>query len=134
MIENTDIENWRKDTKFSAKLNDTELKFTTTWGIFSSTEIDKGTKLLIDELDFIQDDFDCLDIGCGYDPLGLYLAKKCHNGIVHMVDRDYIAVEYSKINAERNQVKNTNIYLSNGFSKIPKEQTFDLIVCNIKNY
>jgi len=131
MTNQTDLENWRKDIKFNAKLNDIEFKFNTTWGIFSPTEIDTGTNLLIKELDFLKEDFQCLDIGCGYGPLGLYLAKKCPGGIIHMVDRDYIAVEYSKINAKKNLVNNTSIYLSNGFSEVPKDEKFDLIVCNI---
>jgi 16S rRNA G1207 methylase RsmC len=37
----------------------------------------------------------CLDLGCGYGPIGLAVAKSCLKGEVHMVDKDFVAVGLS---------------------------------------
>jgi len=131
MTNTEEITQWRRDIKFKFQQDDVELDLVTTWGIFSPKEIDSGSKLLLDNLENIEENFDCLDLGCGYGILGLYVAKKCPNGQVDLVDRDYIAVEYSKKNAERNKLNNTNVYLSNGLSEVPTDKLFDLIVCNV---
>ena len=48
-----------------------------------------------------------------------------------MLDKDYVAVEYAQANAERNGLTNTVSYLSNGFSEVPAEARFDVIVSNL---
>jgi len=72
-----------------------------------------------------------LDLGSGYGPLGITLAKLAPAGQVHLVDKDFIAVEFSAKNAEVNRLTNVKSYLSNGFSAVPKAQKFDLIVSNV---
>ena len=47
-----------------------------------------------------------------------------------MIDKDFVAVEYAKKNAEVNGIKNCKVYLSNGFSKAP-DMKFDLIVSDL---
>lgn len=37
-----------------------------------------------------------LDIGCGYGPIGLAIAASAPQGEVHMVDKDFVAVQYAK--------------------------------------
>jgi len=105
------------------------LFFHTTWGLFSPKQIDEGSKLLIELVDVL-DNADILDLGCGYGPIGIALAKET-TGEVHMLDKDFIAIEYTKKNAVTNNLDNINAYLSNGFSHVPNGQVFDIIVSNI---
>jgi len=104
--------------------------FETTWGLFSPKEIDPGSKLLVDEIE-VAEDSSILDFGCGYGPIGIPLAASCPKGIVHMVDKDFIAIEYAQKNMVRNSIKNAEIYLSNGLSHVPKEMQFSMVVSNI---
>ncbi len=124
------LDDLKKDLEIRAILGGHALTFATTWGLFSPTEIDEGTKFLIDNVSVKPTDR-ILDIGCGYGPIGIALAKVADKGEVHMVDRDYIAIEYTKKNATANDTKNTKTYLSNGFSEVPKDAQFDLIISNL---
>lgn len=111
-------------------LRGVEYAFETTWGLFSPKEIDPGTKLLVNTIE-LAEDATVLDIGCGYGPIGIPLAHDCPKGTVHMVDKDFVAIDYAKKNAALNKVKNVEIYLSNGLSHVSKELQFDCIVSNI---
>jgi 16S rRNA G1207 methylase RsmC len=119
----------KKDISFETNLGGRTLAFRTTWGLFSPEEIDEGTRLLIEHLD-ISDGMSALDLGCGYGPIGVAIAAQSPSGNVHMVDKDFIAVEYAAKNAAENGLRNCTAYLSNGFSLVPKMR-FDLIVSNI---
>jgi 16S rRNA G1207 methylase RsmC len=119
----------RRDIEFSDTLCGQPLKFRTTWGIFSPKAIDEGTRLLLSHLEVKPTD-DCMDLGCGYGPIGITVAKLAPQGQTLMVDKDYVAVEYAKKNIEINGLKNADVRLSNAFSEVG-EQQFDLIVSNI---
>ncbi len=105
------------------------LQFHTTWGLFSPKGIDEGSRLLLDHIEVKKDD-NTLDLGCGYGPLGLTLAKLAPEGTSTLVDKDFVAVEYSKKNAQLNKINNANIFLSNGFDQV-ESSDFDLIVSNL---
>ncbi len=119
----------RQDLKIYSKANNHSLTFYTTWGLFSPRVIDAGSQMLLDYLDIDTDD-DCLDLGCGYGVLGLCMAKSAPAGHTLLVDKDFVAVEYSEKNRLLNKIDNASCLLSNGFDQIPKQQ-FDLIVSNI---
>ncbi|MEW8048602.1 MAG: methyltransferase, partial [Candidatus Thiodiazotropha sp.] len=101
-----------------------------TWGIFSPREIDEGTRLLVDRLRIAPTD-DCLDLGCGYGPIGLYMARRAPQGQTLMVDKDFMAVNYSNDNAERNRLTNAKAILSNAFDHIDTSLRFNVIASNI---
>jgi 16S rRNA G1207 methylase RsmC len=105
------------------------LSFYTTWGLFSPRAIDEGSQMLLDYLDIDSAD-DCLDLGCGYGVLGLCMARSAPTGHTLLVDKDFVAVEYSEKNRLLNKIENASCLLSNGFNQIPRQQ-FDLIVSNI---
>ena len=119
----------RQDLTIKSNPNHHSLTFYTTWGLFSPRAIDNGSQMLLDFLDIKHDD-DCLDLGCGYGVLGLCMAKSAPDGHTLLVDKDFIAVEYSEKNRLLNKINNASCQLSNGFDHIPKQQ-FDLIVSNI---
>ncbi len=120
----------RKDIEFTAELGGELLRFRTTWGLFSPREIDEGTLLLADYLDIASAD-DCLDLGCGYGPIGTVMAKKAPKGRTLLVDKDFVAVEYANRNIALNGIANAEALLSNGFDQLPADARFDVIASNI---
>lgn len=124
------IEELKQDLHIDANLLGKELKFATTWGIFSPREIDSGTDLLLKYLEIREDEI-ALDVGCGYGPIGLAIAANAPKGQVHMVDKDFVAVDYANKNAKLNGLSNAQAYLSNGLSNVPKDIQFTTVVSNI---
>ena len=120
----------RRGIRFKDRLAGREFHFETTWGLFSPRGIDEGTRLLLDRLE-VPADSDCLDLGCGYGPIGLALAAQAPQGHTLMVDKDFVAVEYARRNARLNHLDNAEALLSNGFEQIPPGRRFDLIASNI---
>ncbi|HSH30548.1 MAG TPA: methyltransferase [Thiohalobacter sp.] len=120
----------RQDIVFTESLRDQQLSFHTTWGLFSPREIDAGTRLLLRHIEVKAGD-DCFDLGCGYGPIGLTLARLAPAGQTLMVDKDFMAVEYAKRNAEVNGIRNARALLSNAFQHVDPELRFDLIASNV---
>jgi 16S rRNA G1207 methylase RsmC len=85
--------------------------------------------LLLDMLEINEDD-DTIDLGCGYGPLGLTMAKLAPKGKHQLVHKDFVAIEYRQKNARLNKIENTEIFLSNGFNQVG-DRRFDLIVSNL---
>ncbi len=113
------------------KYQDKELKFKVSQALFSSHIIDSGTQRLLRTFMNNQRRFNkILDLGCGYGPIGITLKILNPNSEVHMVDRDALALEYSRLNAELNSADNLKIYGSLGYDNVD-EKDFDLIISNI---
>lgn len=125
-----DTTHTREDIVFWDELRGEKFCFHSTWGLFSPTEIDEGTRLLINTMEINSSDM-VLDLGCGYGPIGIVAAKLAPQGHVHMVDKDFIAIQYAQENAELNHLKNCESYLSNGFSHIQEGRTFHKILSNL---
>ncbi len=130
MFDRKDIIDLKKNIKIEANLLGNSLTFYSRWGVFSPRAIDEGTLLLMKYIDIDENDI-CLDLGCGYGPIGLAVAKHCVTGEVHMVDKDFIAVKLSKLNSEVNHLNNTKVYLSDAFTHIPVDIKFNQIISNI---
>jgi 16S rRNA G1207 methylase RsmC len=128
-VHKSELDKLRQDIVFTETLCGQTLSFLTTWGLFSPREIDEGTRLLLDRIQVNESD-DCLDLGCGYGPIGLTLARLAHKGQTTLVDKDFVAIEYAKKNAQRNQINNVDILLSNGLDQI-RDRRFDLVTSNI---
>lgn len=124
-----DIARLRRDIVFSETLLGHPLTFHTTWGLFSPKAIDEGTRLLLDHLE-LRPDERALDLGCGYGPIGLAIARATPTGHCTLIDKDFVAVEYARANAERNAIKNVEVLLSNGLNQVPP-QDFSLAVTNL---
>lgn len=124
-----DVEHLRRDLVFTEQLRGHDLTFHTRWGLFSPREIDAGTHLLLDHIE-VESSADCLDLGCGYGPIGLTLARLAPRGQTLLVDRDFLAVEYARKNAEVNGIRNAEATLSNGFEQLGDRQ-FDVVASNL---
>ncbi len=130
MLDQKQLDEYRKDIKFTETLCDHTLNYQSTWGIFSPREIDAGTKLLMKYIDINEND-DCFDLGCGYGPVGLTMAKLAPKGQTILVDKDFMAIDYSNKNANTNNITNAKAKLSNGFQHIDKNIRFNVIASNV---
>lgn len=126
----TDLDSLRADIEFDATLRGHDLHFRSTWGIFSPREVDAGTQLLIDRIDVNPTD-DCLDLGCGYGPIGVTLARLAPEGQTLLVDKDFVALDYARANIEANATTNAEVLSSNGLDAVPPEREFDLVGSNV---
>jgi 16S rRNA G1207 methylase RsmC len=124
-----DLERLRQDIVFSDTLLGNRFTFHSTWGLFSPKAIDEGSRLLLDHIE-VRDDDRAIDLGCGYGPLGLAIARAAPRGSCLMVDKDFVAVEYANANARRNHVDNAKAMLSDGLRHVP-DQRFTLAVTNL---
>lgn len=124
-----EAEKIRQPLSINTELSGEKLVFETSFGVFSPKEIDEGTRLLLNYLQVNAGD-DCVDLGCGYGPIGIWMAKKSQTGKVFLFDKDFVAIEHAKTNINKNQVENASAMLSNGLSAL-KDEKFDLIVSNI---
>ena len=120
----------REDIVFEATLCGQRLAFHSTWGLFSPREVDEGSRLLLDHVDVDASD-DCLDLGCGYGPIGLTLAKLAPQGRTLLVDKDFVAIDFANKNARINGIGNAEAMLSNGFDQIDGTRRFDVIASNV---
>lgn len=104
-------------------------RFKTDNGVFSKKEVDFGSRLLIEAFELPNVEGSVLDVGCGYGPIGLSIAKNYPERIVHMIDVNERAIELSKANAEQNAVHNVEIYESDTLINV-KEFNFAAILTN----
>ena len=106
-----------------------EFTFTSDAGVFSRDRVDFGSKLLIETFHNQGVEGDFLDLGCGYGPIGIVLAKTNPNRHTVMVDVNERAVTLSKKNAAQNNVTNVEVLQSDGFSNLTNRK-FAAIVTN----
>jgi 16S rRNA (guanine1207-N2)-methyltransferase len=124
------IEQLKEDIVFKDNIRGFELTIHSTWGLFSPREVDPGSRLLLNSLE-IGDSDAFLDMGCGYGIMGLVMAKLAPHGKVYMIDKDFVAVEYARKNADINHLTNCEVLQSNAFSHISDDLMFDVIVSNL---
>ncbi len=130
MLTKEQLDKFREDIVFETQLVGRPFVFRSTWGLFSPREIDEGTRLLLQYVEVGPDD-NCLDLGCGYGPIGLALAALAPGGRTLMVDKDFVAVEFSNRNVAFNRLPNARAQLSDGFRHIDPTLRFNLIAGNI---
>lgn len=97
--------------------------------LFSTFAIDHGTDMMIRHI-VLNKPKTILDIGCGYGPIGIILAKTNPAAQVTMVDADLLAVRYTNINIKKNNVSNAITIGSVGMEAV-MDKNFDLIVSNV---
>ena len=116
------------------------LRFELSHALFSSFDIDAGTKLLLKTIaqqGLIKGNETILDAGCGVGTIAVCIKKKFPNTVLTAIDRDALAVEYTKENARLNKIDNglnASAGLLPGGLKAPLSGTlkkYDLIISNI---
>ncbi|WP_203334921.1 class I SAM-dependent methyltransferase [Planococcus beigongshangi] len=118
-----------KPQEWAYTLRGEKIQFQTDAGVFSKNEVDFGSRLLIDAFEESAVEGPILDVGCGYGPIGIAIAKSFPRKTVHMVDVNTRAIELAKKNAARNNAENVEVYESDGLSSV-KEEGFSAILTN----
>ena len=114
--------------EFKIKINNYDFTFKTDNGVFSKGELDFGTNLLIKNVLERKISGEVLDLGCGYGPIGIILAKIL-NCQMTLVDVNKRAVHLTKMNIKDNGVNDTEILVSEGYNEL-KDRKYDYIVSN----
>lgn len=90
-----------KRREITARIWEEEFTLTTANGVFSGSRLDPATKIMLDEVPPPADGARLLDLGCGYGPIAVALAKACPSSIVDAVDVNERALELAQLNAAR---------------------------------
>lgn len=117
--------------KFDWNLGKDRFYFYTSNSVFSKKGVDFGSMVLIETVIKENANFsgNILDLGCGYGPIGVMLAKLVEKSNVTMSDVNERALELAKMNAEENKVSSrVKTLSSSAFENI--NENFDMIVTN----
>jgi len=118
-----------KEQRVKITLRDLVMQFDTDSGVFSKGQIDFGSQLLIETIELHEGTKKVVDVGCGYGPIGITLAKS--NPGIHctMVDVNERALALAQRNASLNGVQNITILQSDLLSNL-EEHNYDVIISN----
>lgn len=121
-------QNVASDPKYwNFNLKGNSFRFKTDNGVFSKKEVDFGSQLLIDTFEPTDEHGMILDVGCGYGPIGLSLAKSFPSANVHMIDVNERALGLSQENAGLNNLTNVQIYQSDCLSEVSETSFSDIL-------
>jgi 16S rRNA (guanine1207-N2)-methyltransferase len=116
-----------KEITYNYQIKNVSLDLTSVSGVFAfKNQPDKASKLLIEN--FTPSGKMILDLGCGYGVIGLFLKSLFPTQYVCLSDVNMRAVEYSILNARKNNIE-VKVIQSNLFSDL-SDLTFDDIVTN----
>lgn len=110
---------------FSAELKGEEADFRSEEGLFSSGKLDKGTRLLLENLEGIEGRV--LDACCGYGAIGVF-AGKLFDVEVSMTDDNVRATKYANKNLEKNEISG-EVRTGDCLDAF-KDERFDFILSN----
>ena len=109
-----------------AEINGKLYTFKTDNNVFSKKGLDFGTRTLIESIDIKNISGNVLDFGCGYGPIGIYIASNT-NSKVDMIDINERALNLARNNAKINNV-DVNIFSSDIYNNVSKK--YDYIITN----
>ena len=98
-------------------------------GVFSHKKLDKGTSLLLKQMQIPETASHVLDMGTGYGVIGIVVATEYPRVHVTMVDINRRAVWIARENVKINNLSNVKVYWGD-FYEPTKNQKFDVILTN----
>ncbi len=107
-----------KIKSYEVEVSGITLNLFTDLGIFSKDYLDYGTRVLLETVKFEDAQKTVIDMGCGYGPIGIYIAKSYPDKNVYLFDVNERAVEMALKNQEENAVNNIHINVSNLFDQV----------------
>ncbi|SOB40798.1 class I SAM-dependent methyltransferase [Latilactobacillus sakei] len=114
---NPEVEHAEKNWTF--ELRGFNFKFTTDNGVFSKNTVDYGSRALLDAVDLSETPAGpILDMGCGYGPIGMTLAKLAPERQIDMVDVNERALGLAQKNCDLNQIQNVAIFESAEYQNV----------------
>ncbi|MFB6203204.1 MAG: methyltransferase [Candidatus Nanohaloarchaea archaeon] len=115
------------ETGFSAAVRGAELEFGARKGLFSPGELDDGSRLLIENLDFSGDDR-VLDLACGYGAVAAFV-RELFGSEVFLSDDDRTATHYAERNMEMNGFDRFEVECADCLDGF-RDRRFDAVVTN----
>ncbi|MCC5895432.1 MAG: class I SAM-dependent methyltransferase [Alkalibacterium sp.] len=120
----------KNEKEINATLLGHSMTFRTDAGVFSKDRVDFGSQVMIDAIDdSIFPNKHVLDVGCGYGPVGLSLAKANPTLEIDMIDVNERALDLAKTNAVMNDVENVSIFESSIYEQV-KRTTYGAVISN----
>jgi len=113
---------------FTIALRGHEFTFVTEAGVFSRARVDRGTRLMIAEMQIDPTDR-VLDLGCGWGAVGAVAARLAAEGHVTLVDINARAVALACANLAANAITNAEVLQSDGYASLSGRE-FDAIALN----
>ncbi|MEZ5310968.1 MAG: methyltransferase [Microthrixaceae bacterium] len=117
-----------KRSRIRLDLPDLSVDLMTDRGVFSPDRVDPGTKLLLGELPVLPDG-PLLDLGCGYGPIAVTLARRRPGQLIWAVDVSERAMELAQINLAANAPQGTPFEVGDP-DLVPTDMSFAAIVSN----
>lgn len=118
----------------SFQWQDQRLSFDVAQALFSSHQVDRGSRLLLDSLDpgAFAVEGTAVDFGCGYGVLGIAWQAALPGWSMDYVDRDALAVAFTRHNAERlsDAARGRARFLCD-ISLMPPMGGYDLVLWNV---
>lgn len=115
------------------RFNGRELSFRLSHALFSSFDIDAGSRLLLKSLAQVTDlgaVRSALDIGCGVGVIGACIASQAPDAKVVMQDRDALAAAFARENCRENGLGGASAVCGLAFWGL-EGQEFDLVTSNL---
>ncbi|OEK98628.1 class I SAM-dependent methyltransferase [Staphylococcus casei] len=128
--ENPEVES--DESLFTYSYDNHNLELISDAGVFSKGKIDFGSDLLVKT--FLKTyppgpTKNIIDVGCGYGPIGLMIAKVSPHHEVMMVDINQRALSLSRKNKKKNRIENVEIKESDGLSQV-ENNAYDFVLTN----
>src|SRR5437899_1024668 len=109
------------------RLAEIDLELQADRGVFGSKGIDLGTLILLREAPSPPESGDVLDLGCGYGPIAIVLARRSPKARVWAVDVNERALELTQANAGVAKTANVSAMLP---EQVPEGLAFDAVYSN----
>lgn len=116
-----------KSRLITVNLAGVETTIITTSGTFSASRIDPGTSILINEIDLAPRHGNILDLGCGWGPISIALARHAPEATVWALDVNQRSLDTLKQNANRLGIPNIRSVTE---EEIPSDLQFSAIWSN----
>ena len=108
-------------------INGERVELFTAGSTFSPDHMDTGTAILLEHSHEAPNQGNLLDLGCGWGPIALSLAKSCPEATVWAIDVNERSLELTRMNAEKLGLGNIRAVLP---SEVPKDMVFSGIWSN----
>ena len=117
-----------KTCLISTILRNRKFEFLTSSSVFSKKRVDKGTRLLIENM-VLPDEGVLLDLGCGYGAIGIVAASINPKLKVILIDVNSRAIYLTRLNLRKNRI--VNAQARRGYLYEPvKDEIFNCILLN----
>ncbi|EHJ06886.1 class I SAM-dependent methyltransferase [Staphylococcus simiae] len=128
--ENPDVESDEQHIKYT--FDNEQLDLITDNGVFSKDKVDYGSDVLIHTFMKMYPpgpSKTIADVGCGYGPIGLTIAKKSPHHKIYMLDVNRRALTLAQKNKKKNNIENVVIKESDALNAV-EDNSFDFILTN----